>query len=730
MSRLVIGWDTETHLVTATDKAPPLVCMTMAGGLDSAEAIHEAITQAQAAGGDALLYTQPDGEWALIAKPDAAGNIFVVALTAVAEASGRLVAHSSPFDWGVMCRRYPALVPMAFAAVEKRWATDTRVREMLWTIATDNFVYDQRIHRKRADKNSEGGGFSLAELALIHLQLDVSASKKGPDVWRLRYAELENVPLKDWPKDALEYALDDARLVRKVYLAQSEPTYLQAGTVVDAEGDVTDEAAQVADDWALHLIQLTGAPVDPAEVVEFTRRVEREAKVAVEAATEGGWRTVNNCKACRGTGLAGLVPDLEACLACDGDPLHVAPRCRGPLKKQKNDLTRLKAWITYAYGGEPPRKKPTDRMKEKGITRGNVMTSAETCDFSGLPILKKYASGLAAEKLRNTYVPILRQGALDGRIHPRFNVLVRTGRTSCAKPNMQNPPRLGGFRECFRAPPDQVFCSIDYKAHELATLAQVCINIFGESLLAQKINEGLDPHLWFALTLLKTKGIDISYAEAARARKDHAHPLHKKVKYYRQVAKVCDFGYPGGLGAATFVTYARGYDLVLTPAESEEYKAHFLAQWPVVGRYLKEFISGKASGWGDDRFALVQHHSGRIRGGCKYTTGANTLFQGLAADGIKAANYQVAKRQWTEPDSTLWGTRTWNLVHDELLLVGPETTAHEWAYEATRVMVDTMQEYTPDVVQGADPALMYVWDKDADTVLVDGRLVPWTREAA
>ena len=62
--------------------------------------------------------------------------------------------------------------------------------------------------------------------------------------------------------------------------------------------------------------------------------------------------------------------------------------------------------------------------------------------------------------------------------------LVRTGRTSCADPNIQNLPRSGGFREAFVPASEHVYLIIDYSFIELRTLAAVCEARYGRSTLA------------------------------------------------------------------------------------------------------------------------------------------------------------------------------------------------------------------------------------------------------
>ena len=58
-------------------------------------------------------------------------------------------------------------------------------------------------------------------------------------------------------------------------------------------------------------------------------------------------------------------------------------------------------------------------------------------------------------------------GLQSKRIYPRYTPLVRTGRTSCASPNIQQLPRSSGFREMIVATPGYYLFAIDYSAIEL-----------------------------------------------------------------------------------------------------------------------------------------------------------------------------------------------------------------------------------------------------------------------
>jgi hypothetical protein len=151
------------------------------------------------------------------------------------------------------------------------------------------------------------------------------------------------------------------------------------------------------------------------------------------------------------------------------------------------------------------------------------------------------------------------------------------------------------------------------------------------------------------------------------------------------------------------------------------------------------FIGNQANE--DGLIWIKQHVTDRVRGGCFYTQAANSLFQGLTSDAVKAAGYEIAKLQFLHPESPLYGTATVNLIHDEFLIECREEIAHEVAMALQEVMVRIYQKYTPGVRIEADAHVMHFWSKKAKAVWHDlegnvvnpytfegeKRLVPWGR---
>lgn len=728
--RAVVGFDTETTLITPDQPVPDFICATFYGDAGTRHLFEYA-----AAERNTLAKRDPKtGRWWVLTTDECvAGGLYLRAT----DADAVLVAHNLAFDALVLERTgFPRLVDI-FHDVAVGRLTCTKVRETLLAIAHDNLDYDTRIGKKH--------GFGLRDLVEVYYGAESAALldedkavatwnwetgqhdiKGNANSWRLRYAELRDVPVESWPERAVHYAVEDAEWAYLCYHKQAAPQQLPEGVLVDEAGVVTDEVPQVRASIDLALIGAVGVPTDEAAVDAFAEAVRAEVAKVDAVARRMGFLTVNKCKECFGTGLLGDIPTLLPCRTCNGDPNYLPPRARVPLEKPTKNTARLQGWVSYAYGYAPPMTAPSEKFPH-----GQVKTDEDTLLSSGHDGLREYAESLSAKKLESTYVPILRRG-VNGRVHPRFNVLVKSGRTSCRDPNYQNPPRVAGFRECHVAPEGLVYASLDYATVELRTWAQTCLDMFGFSALADAFNEGFDPHLAFGLDLLAAEtGRVIPYAVAVEILKDKTHPDYAAIKDKRQLAKIANFGFPGGLGVSAFVDYCRGYGVIITVDQSQFLKDRWRAMWPEADAFFAWIGQQSDIAGRDNTFRLVQPFSGRLRGGCTYTSGANTLFQGPAADGLKRAVAALHDAMYCQEDSILDGVRVWNVIHDEVLLVGPEWSAAYWAEEASRIMETAMQAVTPDIPQIAEPALMRRWDKDAWCYYnEDGLLAPFEDDPA
>jgi len=109
-----------------------------------------------------------------------------------------------------------------------------------------------------------------------------------------------------------------------------------------------------------------------------------------------------------------------------------------------------------------------------------------------------------------------------------------------------------------------------------------------------------------------------------------------------------------------------------------------------------------------------------------FTQACNTFFQGLAADGAKAALFEVSQRCYSKPASYLYGSRPIMFIHDEIVLETPANKAAAAADELAKTMSEVMREFTPDIPIKTEVALMDRWYKDAEEVRdSSGKLLKW-----
>jgi DNA polymerase-1 len=599
------------------------------------------------------------------------------------DSSAVLVGHNVFYDLLVIAeaaREEIDLLPLIFAAVDEGRVRDTMTREKLLDIA-DGWL---RFTWDEEDEKKRRFKYTLASLNLRYRGFELAK-----DEWRLKYGTLIGTPLAEWPEGAKRYAAGDALATLEIHDAQETRNAHWSCPVPVGSKPLGNQVPQMRSALALRLMSAWGLRTDPESVDALERRTnERVAEII------------------------GRLQEAKLVRA-DGS----------------RDMKKLAAMITEAFDGNPP-------LTDKGNVKADkavLQQLADMIDEEDHP-LANYQEYRYLQTFSSNFLWHVKQGVVHP-LNPSYDELIETGRTSSFDPNIQNQPaRISGVRECFTARPGFVFCSVDYDGIELRTLAQVCIWLVGYSRLADAINAGKDPHVMLAATML---AVDLAMAEARHAKGN----ADKEFKTARQRAKVGNFGFPGGMGWKKFLKYARDqFGIVLTEEQSKKLKEDWLRTWPEVREYLRLISSMVPK---DASTTVKQFVSDRIRGGVRYTDAANGFFQGLAADGAKAALWAVAKACYLDKKSPLYGCRPVAFVHDELIVEMPLAQAHAASHELSRIMVAEMKRFVPDVAVSASPALMLRWSKSAEACYVGkgdydaaGRevafektLVPWEHGA-
>ena len=584
-----------------------------------------------------------------------------------------LAGHHVAYDFAVLCAKWPQLVPLVFKAYDEDRISCTKIRQQLLDIAAGEFrgylrrfenpVKQCTVHEDCDPDTCPQATETIKKSArwvphnydLDAVTYRATGRHLDKDTWRLRYGEFLHTPLSEWPEGARTYPLEDARATLDVFLGQE--VHVQY---------IPDQFRQARAAWALHLTSVWGLRTHTPGV----DKLEVETVKAL-AAIEGDLK------------LAGLV-------RADGSRNVKATRA-------------LMVQVCTALG------KPV-RLTAKG----QVSLDSDACEASEDDLLEDYAELTSLKNVLAKDIPVLRAGTVFP-VHTSFG-LAGSGRSTSSKPNVQNPRRLPGIRECFTPRAGKVFAQADFAGLELHTLAQCCVTLFKQSHLAEVLNAGLDPHTAFAADIL-----GISYDEAVRRKKAG----DEDVDNARQTAKVANFGFPGGLGAEKLCLFARkSYGVILTEDRARELKAAWLVRWPEMQLFFRHV--GELVDEDTGEAQVEQVFSERLRSGAHYTAACNTYFQGLGADAAKRAHYLVVRACYAEPASVLYGSRPVNFVHDETILETDDVSrAHDVAMELGRIMVQGANEFLPNVPARVEPLLARCWSKKSKPVYSNGRLVPW-----
>lgn len=162
----------------------------------------------------------------------------------------------------------------------------------------------------------------------------------------------------------------------------------------------------------------------------------------------------------------------------------------------------------------------------------------------------------------------------------------RSGRLLLPSLNIQNVKRDDpkkpdeSMRSLFLAPEGCLFAAVDYGYIEFRAMAAVAMALYGRSKMAEvtidhTLNGGNDPHI---VTAASVDGVPIE--EFLKQDKD-------RIKFKRQSSKCANFGLMGGMGAATFVEYAKATGIDVTLEQSKAMKKAWKARYDEMNDYLK-----------------------------------------------------------------------------------------------------------------------------------------------
>jgi hypothetical protein len=742
----IISLDCETFPIRRGLLAPPVVCFGWARVTETSGDVQLA---------ESGLVTDL-GEHTGDLPAGVAGDVSLIsvfrALAEYALALGptacRWVNQNNVFDFACLAAIDKDLLELMFQLYDAGIVEDTMLREQLIDIAKGSLGWSSEKSEKTGKNKRKA--YDLAALSKKYLGVDLDKT-----TYRMGYGYLSGKPLAQWPQGAVDYGIDDAIAAAMVWFEQRAVVFAEGSE----DGEVPDSANQARYHFGLHLMSVWGLRTDPKMVFSFERYLRRAFGELREVLNDVGLIRKTGQKNMKAISehieeLSKTAPggEIEPKRTPKGkistkaehvEDLLGAYNVRIP-KDLSEALTLIKIARLERAGVERPEwgslkaGADFDDMLEEMLRFGLgleqwgpeaeqfLQEAQNTGTFSLFDGMVLFAWYTSVQKLLGTYIPVLKRGT-KVPINARYNPLVDTGRTSCSSPNIQNLPKAPGVRECYIPRCGWAFCSVDYEALELHTLAEVCLELLGHSALADALNEGLDPHLLMACEWLLP---DCSYGQGVEIRKDENHPRYKEVKEARNLAKAANFGLPGGLGAQRFCDFCKASGIIITLDESKALKQAWLQQWPEMRQYfglISSMLDTDEEGL--EGVTLEQVYSARVRGKARYTAACNSYFQGLAADGAKDAVYELVKATFT-PGHALYGSRLVAFIHDETIMEHPMLSREDLdarAKEQANIMLVSMEKFCRRVKPKAKPALMLRWYKDAiDRYDEDGFLIPWT----
>ncbi len=587
-----------------------------------------------------------------------------------------LIAHNAVYECGVTVTHFPDLKEKVFDALDNNLIYCTKINEDLWN-----------IQREKALR-----GLSLAGLVLHYYDVDISAGKSS-DAWRLRYSELDNIPLSEWPQEAVDYAIDDSIWAHKIKEKQQH----------------IDQSLALKSAVYLNLMGATGFDIDNSRVLLLEEEIQ------------------------------GFLNPHYDFLIKEGFCEYKKGKYAKKLKKLTEYISSLDVDFTYTAKG--------------GVSTSGEALTFYMSQIGDNPVLKSFNELARYEIILSNYLHHLK----STKVYSQYSTTKNTGRTSSSSSKLfpsiaiQTMPRVVegvsyDVRNCFiPSHPDRKIVSIDYSALELCSAAHQMYKTLGYSYMRDMLNEGdkpVDPHSKLAARRKK-----ISYEEFM---------LHKSGKYKedRQRAKPLNLSFPGGVGYDTMrylmakdgiKTYFKVLEKSSNKKDLEYYKfrlalpdvrikrlnkrEYALVQdelvsmkrdlfdaYPELEQFLKDthtkFLTGEKKWkkndfdeWEEDDMYMYSTH-GFKRDWCNYTALCNGfLMQTPAAIGAQKAMNKLIRTFYNCPDIT-----PKIFIHDECIFdVNPNRI--DLIDEAADIMITEMQSVLTSVRIATEASMSDYWQK-------------------
>lgn len=613
----MIAFDLETHLIQPNDPTPKIVCMSWSGARGKAEVVKD----------------------------------WVPLLRGWLESGESLCAWNLDFEWHVVRANAPELTELLYEAVEQGRLVCAMRQYQLAYLQEEGHL----PHRR-----------TLAHAAKDLLDIDLA---KGEDTWRLRYAELDDVPLGEWPEEAIEYSKNDAIV-----------TWQLADTLANIFMD--DLGPMSKRRLGISRCSVEGIMTDRSRVQEIIDHFQETVEQHQATLLEQGFLRLDAKKGA----------------------IH---------RNDKITKEKLKKLI------------PMDQMKL--TDKGNIRIRQT---IEAMPNPPEEFQTYVEYQRAQARIPIA-EALLTSPVRSRYD-MAETGRVTSSGPNLQNIPRDNFWRRAFVPREGCVFVVSDYSSMEMRTWAQAIYSMLGYCTYKTIFEQGLDAHSYIGskiahvdyqefkpkenpehakirqfvkilhfgglggsghdTMLLLSKGVGLSeskwydYPKAgcvkvpARHRPKLIHE-HQWMGQYRELwnDKV----------------YVGKDDYLWTEVDTIGWLFH---EWFTVAPDVLDFFDiMKSEEYPRTMTTPVTKRSVAGRG---FTQACNFIFQAPAADAIGEALFRLQK----ECDlGSLKGCRPVLNVHDEVVLEAPAVMAEHAKIFLERIMIEAARDVAlPDIPVSVD----------------------------
>ena len=754
----IIAFDSETKRFKAGRLAPPMIC----GSFSTRD--EEGALESILLGNHEDDGLKAQIEW-MLTDPDI-----------------KTVTQNGGFDYTVICSNWPDLIPHVFTALIEGRATDTLWREKLLNLSTTG-----RLDKiQMPDGSKQRISYAMEALATSYLGIDLSADKGNMDEsWRANYGALDGWKAEHYPDEAARYAIEDAEHTLQIYEQQD------ARMAEWSMASTATEEFQLVKSFVLYLMTCWGIEVNREETEKMEAATIKVMEANKDLLEESGILRPMDAigppykkdeEAAYAILAENLTPDMLPTEMADEDWNQFAPffedsglkfkKPKGKPGSMNQKLFQAHLTALYQRLGEIP------EMTEGGEKKAPaIKCDEEVREYlaTKCPIMAQYSERKALAKIVTQMIPVLKSGPV---VYPSYDAIKETGRTSSydggkvrgskiervyPSVNIQQIPNLiKGLdpRRCFQAREGTVFFDVDFTGLELACVGHITGELFGNSVHRNLYNAGVDLHGYLGAQLalksspsatedkpwlpelaadfqsgIRDEGISddpMAVYEIFRTLKMHDEEnVRDFFGHFRKFAKPVGLGFPGGLGPATMVEFARKtYKVEMVEEEARMMRDFWRETYPEMPQFF-DWINTQTDEFGESGQYTYTTPMGMIRRGASFCAAANgCAMQSPGAEAAMMGTILVSRACYDPTqESVLFGARPIAFVHDQLI---GETTkdASLWAdqcEEVARLMCEGAEMVLNTVKMRCDEALLTsVWSKSAEPVR-DGEnhLTPW-----